>query len=340
MKLRNRMLQKIQQLKYSDFWHARTIRKTMTMTPAQKSARGIQRTVRLLSNFPGLWQRTIEQTPGGSCQWGSTLFVADGEADHFVILNSIRRPVDSPFLPKMDLPDPRRVWGLHMEPEAYVQLLGYETPEEHALTSRFYTNCDSLIARGGIYRPSPPYVHSHVGKSWDFLSAAPLPDKTIELGIISSGLNTIEGHRARLDFLAELDVSDIDCAIWGRGDNLGTLRKYRGFAPSKWDVHAACRYSIVIENSVAPWYWSEKPADALLGYSFPLYHGCPQLGAFLPPDSFMPLDIARPNRIEAIRAILRAAPYKERLVAITQARNVLLNEENVYAFLDRELNAL
>jgi hypothetical protein len=340
VKLRNRVLQKIRQLKYSDFWHARAIRKAMIMTPAQKTAQGIRRTVRLLSNFPGLWQRTIEQTPGGSCQWGSTLFVADGEADHYVILNSIRRPVDSPFLPNIPLPDPSRVWGLHMEPEAYVQLLGYDTPEEHALTSRFYTNCDSLIARGGIYQPCPPYVHFHVGKSWDFLSAAPLPDKTIELGIISSGLNTIEGHRARLDFLEELDASDIDCAIWGRGDNLGALRKYRGFAPSKWEVHAACRYSIVIENSVSPLYWSEKPADALLAWSLPLYHGCPELGRFLSPDSFIPFDINQPDRIAAIRAILKSAPYQQRLKTIAQARDTLLNKENVYAFLDRELNAL
>jgi hypothetical protein len=338
--LRTRLLEKVRQLKYSDFWHHARIRQAMSLTPAQKSSLGIKRTVRLLSNFPGLWQRTIEQTPGGSCRWGATLFVADGEADHYVILNSIRHPVDCEFLPKIALPDPGRVWGLHMEPQAYVQLLGYDDPREHALTSRFYTNCQSLIARGGIYRPCPPYVHFHIGKSWDFLSPAPPPQKKIELGIISSGLNTIEGHKARLDFLEELDASNIDCAIWGRGENLRKFRKYRGFSVNKWDVHAICRYSIVIENSVAPWYWSEKPADALLGWSFPLYHGCPELGRFLPPDSFMPLDIARPDRIATIRAILSAAPYQERLAAIAQARDLLLRKENLYAFLDRELNAL
>jgi len=340
LKLRNRVLGKVQQLKHSDFWHRAKIREVLTLTSAQKSARGIRRTVRLLSNFPGLWQRTIEQTSGGNCQWGGTLFVADGEADHYVILNSIRRPADSRYLPRIALPDPARVWGLHMEPEAYVHLLGYDTPEEHALTSRFYTNAESLIARGGIYRASPPYVHFHAGKSWDFLSAAPPPHKTIELGIISSGLNTIEGHKARLDFLEELDASDIDCAIWGRGDNLLKFRKYRGFAPSKWEVHAACRYSIVIENSVAPLYWSEKPVDALLAWSLPLYHGCPELGRFLPPQSFMVLDIAAPDRMEAIGAVLKAAPYQARLAAITQARQTLLNKENVYAFLNRELDAL
>lgn len=340
MKLRNHLLEKIRQLKYSDLWHGVTIRKTMTMTPAQKAARGIRRTVRLLSNFPGLWQRTIEQTPGGSCQWGSTLFVADGEADHYVILNSIHHPAGSRFLPDIALPGPNQVWGLHMEPEPYVQLLHYDTPQEHALISRFYTNCEFLIARGGIYRASPPYVHFHVGKSWDFLASAPVPPKSIELGVISSDLNTIEGHKTRLDFLEELDASDLDCAIWGRGDNLAKLRKYRGFAPSKWDVHAACHHSIVIENSVAPLYWSEKSADALLGWSLPLYHGCPQLSRYLPQDSFIPLDITASDRIVAIRAILAAAPWQQRLEAIREARDILLNKQNVYAFLDRELNEL
>lgn len=340
LNLRNRILQKIRQFNVSDARHGAKIREIMALTPAQKRARGIQRTVRLLSNFPGLWQRTIEQTPHGNCQWGSTLFLADGEADHYIILNSIRHPVGSPDLPKIRLPDPSRVWGLHMDPEPYLELLGWNDPDEHAQISRFYTNCESLIARGGIYRASPPYVHFHVGKSWDFLSAAAMPQKTTELGIVSSGLSDIEGHKARLEFLERLDASDIDCAIWGRGDNLRKLRKYRGFAVSKWDVHSQCRYSIAIENSVSPWYWSEKPVDALLAWSLPLYHGCPQLGAFIPPDSFMPIDIRKPDCIENICGILRSDPYQNRLPAIKEARTALLEQQNFYAFLDGELNVL
>jgi hypothetical protein len=54
----------------------------------------------------------------------------------------------------------------------------------------------------------------------------------------------------------------------------------------------------------------------------------------------MPLDIANPDRIRAIREILKPALYQDRLLAITQARDILLNKENVYAFLDRELDAL
>lgn len=340
MTLRERFQQKIQQLRYQDIWYYPRIRSITALTESEKAARGIRHTVRLLSNFPGLWQRTIEQTAGGNCRHGSTLFVADGAADHYVILNSIRHPTRSPYLPAVALPEPARVWGLHMEPEPYVRLLHYDDSAEHAQVSRFYTNCDLLIAQGGIYRPAPPYVHFHVGKSWDFLKAAKLPTKSITLGIISSGLTTIEGHKARLDFLEEIDASGIDCAIWGRGDNLRKLHNYRGFAPSKWDVHAACRYSIVIENSVSDWYWSEKPADALLAWSLPLYHGCPKLGEFLPPQSFVPFDIRKPDRMASLRAILQSDPYAQRLPAIAEARERLLMRESLHAFLDRELGGL
>lgn len=340
LKLRSRLLLKIWRLKYSDFWYKSIIKRVVGLTPQEKSSRGIKRTVRLISNFPGLWQRTIEQTPKGSCQWGSTLFLADGDADHYVILNSIHQPVGSRLLSKFKLPEPGRVWGLHMEPESYVRLLGYDTPQEHSLVSRFYTNSESLILQGGIYRPSPPYVHFLTGKSWDFLHAAPPPSKSITLGIIASDLESLDGHKARLRFLEEIDASDIDCVIWGRGDKLKRFRKYKGFALNKWDVHSICRYSIVIENCVSPLYWSEKVADALLGYSLPLYYGSRELERFLPHDSFIPVNINQSDCIEVIREILRSDPYENRLPAIKEARRQLLEKENLYAFLDHELESL
>jgi hypothetical protein len=337
---RNRVLIKLARLRYKDIWYKSKIAKVLSLDQRDKAALGIQRTVRLLSNFVGLWQRTIEQTPGGSCQWGRTLFVADGEADHYVILNSIYNAARQPMYPSLVLPKPDRVWGLHMEPEEYVRLLRYDLAAEHSFVSRFYTSSPSLLERDGIYRPSPPYVHFHVGKTWDFLSSAQPPEKTINLGIIASDVNDIEGHRRRQAFLERLDASGIDCAIWGRGQSLRRFRNYRGFAPSKWRVHASCRYSIVIENSISPIYWSEKIADALLAYSLPLYCGCSNLDSFLPEESFIRINISEPACIDHIQQIVEADSYTDRLPAIESARRLLLNRENLYAFLDRELEAL
>ena len=46
------------------------------------------------------------------------------------------------------------------------------------------------------------------------------------------------------------------------------------------------------------------------------------------------------TRIDAIRAILRNNVFKERLPAIREARERLLRKENLYAFLNRELDTL
>ncbi|MDB5970492.1 MAG: hypothetical protein JWQ90_2942 [Hydrocarboniphaga sp.] len=331
---RDRVLLRLSQVKFKDFWYQRTISRVLAKTPADKARFGIKRTVRLIGNFPGLWQRTIEQTPGGSCRWGHTLFVAQGPADHYVILNAPPAGLQWPA----GVPRKEHVWGLHMEPEEYVLRLGYSQPGRIKLASRFYTSSEALLATGGVYRPSPPYVHFHVGKSWDYLQAVRAPSKTITLGIITSELRDLAGHQARLRFLDALDASGIDYALWGRGEGLRKYRNYRGFAMSKWDVHAPCRYSLVIENSVSPLYWSEKVADALLAYSLPLYHGSEQLSQFLPKDCFIPINIFEPDCINRIRTVLEADPYNERMAAIEQARGIILNKENLYAFLDRELD--
>ena len=335
---RDRILTRLSWWRYRDLWYRQRIRRVMSLASRQQA--GVARTVRLLGNFPGLWQRTLEQTPAGSCQWGRTLFVCEGKADHYLILNSIRRPTGNRFLPEVALPGRERVWGLHMEPEEYVRLLGYDTVEEHALVSRFYTSSEDLVARGGVYRASPPYVHFLTGKSWDFLAAAPPPEKRITLGIVTSELRSLQGQQARLRFLEAIDASGIEYALWGRGEGLRRFRGYRGFAFRKWDALAQCRYSVVMENSVSPWYWSEKIADALLSWTLPLYHGCPRIDRFLPTESFIPIDISDPECVERVRATLRADPYAARLQAIATARKVLLERENLYAFIDRELEVL
>lgn len=341
-KLRDAIVSRLWFYQFKDWRHQFAIRRILALTPQEKAARGITRTVRLAGNFPGLWPRTFALTPHGSCQWGKTLFVADGPGDHYFVLNSVEKRISGrSFLSKVELPsDPARIWALHMEPEGYVQKLGYDDPVEHAKFSRFYTTCQSLLAKGGIYRASPPYVHFHVGRTWDALEAArPMPKK-LSVGMIMSGLQHIEGHRNRFAFLEALCASDLDFGFWGRGKNLQNYRGYRGFAVRKWDVHAACRYSIVMENSIAPNYWSEKPADALLSWSLPFYHGCPNLEDYLPAESFIRVDIRNPEAtIETIRRTLRDDPYEKRLPAIAEARRRLLHEQNLYAFIDRELDA-
>jgi hypothetical protein len=310
----------------------------MALSQAEKASMGVRRTVRLLSNFPGLWQRTIEQTPSGQCRWGDTLFVADGIADHYVVLNSMGAMPVEQYRERLHDAFPEVVWGLHMEPGEYIEKLGYATPAEHTLASRFYTNSEMLIRKGRPYVASPPYVHFHTGKSWDFLKNAVPPRKTADLCVISSDLATLKGHVDRIRFLREIDDSDIEIDIWGRGKSLQALKKYKGFLLNKWDAHSRFKYSIVIENSKSKIYWTEKFADAILSFSLPLYHGATDIGEYFPEGSFIRIDITDPNCLQKIRDILREDPYESRLPAILEARELILQKQNLYAFLDHELS--
>lgn len=309
-----------------------------SMTKEEKVKRGIKNTVRLIGNFPGLWERTINQTPYGSCQWGNTLFVASGDADMWVVLNSYKIGPNGKLSNNINLPPKERVWGLHMEPSEYVKLFGFDTYEEHKNISRFYTNCDYLVNKNSIYRYSPPYVHFHIGRSFDFLKNTTVPEKKLDLCLIASDLQNISGHSARLDFIDRLNRSNINFSFWGRSKSFKKYERYKGLIDSKWAAHSQCKYSIVIENSISPYYWSEKIADAILGFSLPLYFGCPLIGEYLPHNSFIQIDINDPDCPERIEEIVNSREYEKRFDVLLEARRILLEEQNLYAFLTREIN--
>lgn len=339
-KFKDRLLTRLWYLRYKDSMNARGIRRILALTPEEKKRRGIERTVRLIINHKGIvWNSTLEQTPGGNCQWGKTLFVGSGPADHYVVITALPKPPpDGPGL-DIELPGPERVWGMLMEPEEYVRKFGYDKPEEHAKMSRIYTNCDYLIDKGAPYRGGQSYIFWHLIRSWDWLERATVPRKSMTLGVINSGLQNIEGHRQRHEFLEKLDASGIDFGMWGRGSTLERFRAYRGFAPSKWKVHAKCRYTLVMENAIADWWWTEKIADSLLAWSVPLYYGCPKIYDYFPEESLIPIDIHDPDCVRQIETILATDKWEKRLPALNEARRRLLHEHNLYAFLDGELNA-
>ncbi len=99
----------------------------------------------------------------------------------------------------------------------------------------------------------------------------------------------------------------------------------------KMDALAPYAYHIVIENYAEDFHWSEKIADALMHYCLPFYAGDAHLDQVLPADSFIriPLD----DHAEAARIIREAIDndeYSKRLPAIRQARQQLLEKNNLY----------
>ncbi len=102
------------------------------------------------------------------------------------------------------------------------------------------------------------------------------------ISCISSGLKQLSGHRLRFDFVEKLQTQFPGIDFFGRGDN---------FIEDKMDGLLAYRYSIAIENSSQPHYFTEKINDCFLSYTVPFYYGCKNIGRYFPEKSFIRIDI-------------------------------------------------
>lgn len=104
-----------------------------------------------------------------------------------------------------------------------------------------------------------PSEKDAVTLNYDDLKGLKTPTKTKLLSVIISDKSFTEGHLKRHDFLQAIKKHFGDqLDIFGRGFN---------YVNDKWDAIADYKYHVAIENSQYPHYWTEKLADAFLGWS-------------------------------------------------------------------------
>jgi hypothetical protein len=158
------------------------------------------------------------------------------------------------------------------------------------------------------------------------LRALPRPAKEPRISVVLSRKSQLPKHRARLAFVEALHKALGDrLLIYGRGFTEVTDKRI---------AIAPYAYHLVLENNDIPHFWTEKTADALLGWSLPIFSGCANLGDYFPQGSFIPIDLSRPQEaIGEIRRILDENPYPQHIAAIGAARERLMTEHNLFPFL-------
>lgn len=83
---------------------------------------------------------------------------------------------------------------------------------------------------------------------------------------------------------------------------------------------------------------TEKLPDTFLGYTLPFYHGCPNAADYFPADSFIPIDIGDLEKtVDVIQSAIANNEYEDRLPYIIEARRSVLEEQNLFAVLEREI---
>ena len=160
------------------------------------------------------------------------------------------------------------------------------------------------------------------------------PTKTSNLSAVVSNATILPGHKQRFALLNKLKghfKNELDWFCKGEDS----------FVEDKWDGLASYRYSISIENSRHPNYFTEKISDCFLAGAMPFYTGCPNIGDFFDDRSFV--SIEKGNYLETISII--ESCIKENYQAtnaayILESKQLILEKYHFIAAITEELNKL
>ena len=241
---------------------------------------------------------------------------ACGQYDWLVVVNDLPKPE------KLSCPvkntificgEPLSIGGVH--PSRFLRQFAIVVSSRESVFVRHPCLIQSTMTWGWHH-----YSPKNHRIDYDTMCNKPPPIKSKSISVVCSQNQLTKYHRRRLSFIEQLTklLPEID-------------RFGRGYAPvdAKRDVILPYRYHIAIENYQCGNYWTEKLADAWLGYSLPFYYGASNISRWFPPESYIPIDIADLKRsAKTISDAINADEYSKRLPYIQEARHLLMSKYN------------
>lgn len=251
-------------------------------------------------------------TKNGDYRWND-LYITDGEDyDFFVIMNY---PQHNNFDPKKAIifqSEPgttRYYWGEYYKPDKSKFFKVYDTETYHQV-DKWYINLNYRELLEG-----------------DF-------SKTKIMSGVVSGLNWLEGHRHRYEFLKYLNTLPF-YEHFGRGD-LSFMNNYKGATANKEEGLIPYKYHFNSENSYEKNYFTEKIIDPILCECLCFYDGCPNIEEFIDPQAFIRINVKKPEEaLEIIKESIANNEYDKRIGIIKKEKARLMNEMNPLNIVDR-----
>ncbi len=280
----------------------------------------------------GVW---IGRFPQAHPSWGRCDFIFDQECDQYDWL------VVYDDLPLTN-PGGKPLWEEHLRcPQAHTLLLTTEPSSIKTYGEGFCKQFGWILTSQEPWALRHPHrIYSQTGLLWfygntgirgsyDQLAAQTEPPlKTCSISTVCSNKQMRHTlHQARYDFTQALKQKFPELDIFGQG-----VRPIS----DKADALDAYRYHIAIENHISPHHWTEKLSDPLLAYCLPFYHGCPNMSAYIPEESFIAVDIYKfGETCERIAKAIRDQEYTKRLPFIREARRRILKDYSTFGQLTR-----
>lgn len=160
------------------------------------------------------------------------------------------------------------------------------------------------------------------------LASWPVPEKDDKISIVTSRKAGTPFQRQRLKLIEHLkDAIPDQIVLYGSEFNQ---------IPDKKDAMLPHRYHLALENSGAPFSWTEKLADPLLCWAFPFYVGCSTVEEELPGEAILRIDPTDPEgAVQTMLAAIDNGLWEKRQAAIAQARDRVLHYFNILALFAR-----
>jgi hypothetical protein len=218
---------------------------------------------------------------------------------------------------------------LYMTDEAYV-----EKKFDQRFLDQFagVLTCRDDISHKNIIKTHEINVWQ-LGKKFSQLNnSTPIP-KQKKLSVVCSDKTFLIGHKKRYAFVNRMIGHFKD-----RIDVFG-----HGFNPidDKWEALAPYEYSIAIENSALPGYFTEKIAECYLAHAFPIYYGAPDISDFFDPKSYMTIDIEDYiGSIRKIEGLLEQHDWTAHESLLIKQKYLYLTEYNFFPALAKVLDRL
>jgi len=170
---------------------------------------------------------------------------------------------------------------------------------------------------------------SKVYSNEDFLNM-PYEKRTEKLSCLLSDKNFTPGHKKRQRFVKNLITSAPNLlTLYGRNKistNKGSLAYEK-----KYLAYKGFEYTLCFENCTIPNYFTDKIFDAMLMWSMPIYFGAPNVGDYLPTDSYHALsDDLDEKDVEMVKDICNKPPSNKNIKAIKEARQLILQKHSLW----------
>lgn len=278
--------------------------------------------VRIVKNWD--WPDLMRQTPDQKGVWDGIQFTVAPieDCDFLVILNNSMETDTRARCPK------ENIWAIMQEP--YMKGHSDWMVEKHKFFSKVFTHY--IPVNDKKYIPSHPAIPWHVNKTFDELISAKVPVKSKKLSAIVGDAMDVPGHIKRRKFLQYIqNDKSLELDLYGKKIN---------FIEDKWDGLAPYKYSLTMENTSGPDYWTEKIADCFLSWTVPIYYGCTNLEDYFPKKSFIRIDIGQPEEsLAKIRRIINEDNWERYIPALEEARNLVLNHYQLFPYLSEIIHS-